>query len=114
MQSVMRFAGEVRRAKGIPVRVLGRTGVEVTVICAGGYHIGKHGDPKKGIDIIRKTVDEGINFLDNAWCYNAGESERIMGLAFQGGYREKVFSFTRSSTRASRTASSVGEQLKRR
>jgi len=72
---------KIERINSIPTRILGRTGVRVTVLCVGGYHMGKTGDTQLGIRIIRTAIDEGVNFLDNAWCYNDGESERIMGLA---------------------------------
>jgi predicted aldo/keto reductase-like oxidoreductase len=84
---------------GIPTRVLGSTGVRVTVLGVGGYHIGKPADQKVGVRIIRTAIDEGINFLDNAWCYHQGESERIMGRALQDGYRERVFLMTKNHGR---------------
>jgi len=88
---------------GIPTRILGKTGVRVTVLCVGGYHIGKPSNLELGVRIIRTAIDEGINFLDNAWCYNDGESERIMGQALRGGYREKVFLMTKNHGRDAAT-----------
>jgi len=87
------------RINGIPTRILGRTGLRVTILCVGGYHIGKDRDPKLGVGIIRTAIDEGVNFLDNAWCYNEGESEKIMGLALKNGYRERVFLMTKNHGR---------------
>ena len=84
---------------GIPTRTLGSTGVEVTVLGVGGYHIGKDANSELGIRIIRAAIDAGINFLDNAWCYNQGESERIMGRALRDGYRDKVFLMTKNHGR---------------
>lgn len=89
----------IERINGIPTRILGRTGVRVTVLCVGGYHMAKPGDTQLGIRIIRTAIDEGINFLDNAWCYHDGGSERIMGLALRDGYREKVFLMTKNHGR---------------
>jgi hypothetical protein len=63
------------RKNGIPYRTLGRTGEKVSVIGLGGYHLGKQSDPEDSIRIIRSGIDEGINFLDNCWDYNGGESE---------------------------------------
>jgi len=88
---------------GIPTRILGKTGVRVTVLCVGGYHLGKSRNTQLGVRIIRTAIDEGINFLDNAWCYNDGESERIMGHALQDGYREKVFLMTKNHGRDAAT-----------
>jgi aryl-alcohol dehydrogenase-like predicted oxidoreductase len=103
-----------KRINGIPTRVLGPTGVRVTVLCVGGYHIGKAGGSETGVGIIRTAIDEGVNFLDNAWCYNDGESERIMGKALQGGYREKVFLMTKNHGRDRETyGRQLDESLKR-
>jgi len=89
----------IERINGIPVRALGKTTVKVTVLGVGGYHIGKPSNRREGIRIIRTAIDEGINFLDNAWCYNQGRSEEIMGDALKNGYREKVFLMTKNHGR---------------
>ena len=94
---------------GIPTRVLGSTGVEVTVLGIGGYHIG-NGTAELGVRLIRTAVDEGINFLDNAWCYHEGTSERIMGEALQDGYRDRVFLMTKNHGRDAATFRSQLEQ----
>jgi predicted aldo/keto reductase-like oxidoreductase len=105
---------KIERINSIPTRILGRTGVRVTVLCVGGYHMGKTGDTQLGIRIIRTAIDEGINFLDNAWCYNDGESERIMGLALRDGYRERVFLMTKNHGRDGATfRRQLDESLKR-
>jgi uncharacterized protein len=50
-----------------------------------------HGvDEKYSIGIIRRGIDLGINYVDTAWLYHAGNSERVLGLALKDGYREKV------------------------
>ena len=47
--------------------------------------------------IIHAAVDAGLTFMDNAWEYNGGESERRMGEALaQDGYRQKVFLKTKN------------------
>lgn len=92
---------ETENINGIPVRILGRTGVKVTVLCVGGYHIGLPRNAEDGIRIIKAAVDEGINFLDNSWCYHDGRSEAIMGNALQDGYRKKVFLMTKIDGRDS-------------
>ena len=40
--------------------------------------------------IIRYGIDRGINYLDTAWPYHLGESERVVGEILKDGYREKV------------------------
>ena len=58
-------------------RMLGSTGEKVSAIGVGGWHLGlKHVDEKLAIRIVREAVDRGINFLDNSWDYNEGESEK--------------------------------------
>ena len=47
-------------------------------------------DAPRAIDQIRSAVDRGVNYLDTAWPYHAGESETIVGLALADGYRDKV------------------------
>jgi hypothetical protein len=76
---------------GIPYRRLGRTQEKVSLIGLGGSHLGKQEDPQESIRIIRTGLDEGINFLDNCWDYNGGESEIRMGNALRDGYRQKAF-----------------------
>ena len=47
-------------------------------------------DEEKSIEIIRGAIDNGINYVDTAYTYFGGFSERIVGKALKDGYREKV------------------------
>jgi aryl-alcohol dehydrogenase-like predicted oxidoreductase len=99
---------------GIPYRELGGTGEKVSLVGIGGYHLGKQVDPNESISIIRKALDEGINFLDNCWDYNGGESEIRMGQALRDGYRDKAFLMTKIDGRTkSSAASQIDESLRR-
>lgn len=40
--------------------------------------------------IIRYGIDRGINYIDTAWPYHLGESEKFLGEILKDGYREKV------------------------
>jgi uncharacterized protein len=84
-------------AHAIPRRPFGTSGDEVSILALGGAHIGKGDvDEAEGIQIIHEAIEGGVNFLDNAWEYNDGESERRMGKALaQGGYRDQVFLMTK-------------------
>jgi len=99
---------------GIPYRTLGRTGEKVSLIGLGGYHLGNQSDPEESIRIIRTGIDEGINFLDNCWDYNGGESEIRMGKALGDGYRQKAFLMTKIDGRnKTAAATQLNESLRR-
>lgn len=66
---------ELIMRREMPTRSLGRTGLEVSIIGLGGFHLGKPAEERTSIRIIRKAIDEGVTFLDNAWCYHDGRSE---------------------------------------
>ena len=91
--------------EGMPYRALGRTGVKVSAIGLGGYHIGKKEiDEAESIRIIRSAIDRGITFMDNCWDYNEGASEIRMGKALRDGYRQKVFLMTKIDGRTKEAA----------
>ena len=99
----------------MPMRTLGRTGVSVSLIGLGGWHLGfKYIDEDLSIRIIRTAVDNGINFMDNCWDYNDGASEERMGKALKDGYRERVFLMTKIDGRTKKDAAKqLDESLKR-
>lgn len=98
----------------VPRRPLGRTGVEVSCIGLGGYHLGSPRDASEAVSLVHSAVDRGITFLDNCWDYHGGESERRVGQALQGGYRERVFLMSKldGHTRAA-AARQIDESLQR-
>jgi len=65
----------------LPRRALGKTGLEVSAICFGGAHWGRLKDDTEAIRLMHEAIDTGINFCDNAWEYNNGRSEELMGRA---------------------------------
>jgi aryl-alcohol dehydrogenase-like predicted oxidoreductase len=68
------------------LRPLGRTGVQVSKLCLGTMMFGAWGntDHDDSIRIIHRAIDAGINFIDTADVYSAGESEEILGKALKG------------------------------
>ncbi len=70
-------------------RPLGRTGVRVSPLCLGAFNFGGATPQEEAIRITHAALDAGINFVDTADYYNAGESERILGEALRGR-RERV------------------------
>ncbi|GAB3065626.1 aldo/keto reductase [Intrasporangium mesophilum] len=73
-------------------RPLGRTGVHVSPLCLGAMMFGPWGNPDvdDSVRIIRRALDAGINIIDTADVYSAGESERIVGKALKGRRDEVV------------------------
>ena len=47
-------------------------------------------DEPRAIRQIRDAIDQGVNYLDTAWPYHAGESENVLGRALSDSYRERV------------------------
>ena len=47
-------------------------------------------DEVRAIGQIHSAVDQGVNYLDTAWPYHAGESELFVGRALRNGYRDRV------------------------
>lgn len=99
----------------MPRRMLGRTGVEVSLIGLGGWHLGfKSIDDELAVRIIRTAIDNGIDFMDNCWDYNEGASEIRMGNALRDGYRDSVFLMTKIDARTKQDAAKqLDESLKR-
>ena len=99
----------------IPLRDLGRTGVRVSCIGLGGWHLSlKHVSAKDAERIVHAAIDRGVNFMDNCWDYNDGKSEERMGKALRDGRREKVFLMTKIDGRSRKAAEQqLDESLKR-
>jgi aryl-alcohol dehydrogenase-like predicted oxidoreductase len=81
----------------IPRRPFGPSGEMVSALALGGYHLGTIGNQREAIRIVHGAIDAGITFLDNAWEYNDGESEEIVGKAL-AGRRDQVFLMTKVCT----------------
>jgi aryl-alcohol dehydrogenase-like predicted oxidoreductase len=99
----------------IPLRPLGMTGVLVSALGLGGYHLGKIDNERSAIRLAHAAIDAGITFLDNAWEYHKGRSETLMGKAI-ADRRDRVFLMTKLCThgRDTREAMRQLEQSLRR
>lgn len=86
-----------QNSSGISLRPLGKTGVDVTAIGFGGYHLGLVKDDNEAVRLLHEAIDAGITFLDNAWEYHGGRSEELMGKAIEDR-RDKVFLMTKVCT----------------
>jgi predicted aldo/keto reductase-like oxidoreductase len=99
----------------VPTRPFGRTGIQVSILALGGWHIGLPKTEREATRLVHAAVDGGITFMDNAWDYNEGLSETRMGKAL-AGRRDKVFLMTKACThgRDARTAMRQLEESLRR
>ena len=99
----------------VPRRRFGRHPDLVSIIGLGGYHLGNPKTAAEAIRIIHAAIDAGVNFLDNAWEYHDGESEKRMGRAI-ADRRDQVFLMTKVCTHGRNTSVAMrqlNESLKR-
>jgi len=94
----------------VPRRKLGRTGVEVSAVGLGGFHVGLPDDDRTAIRLIHAAIDYGVTFMDNCWDYNDGKSHARMGSALADGYRQKVFLMTKIDGRTKKAAADQIDQ----
>lgn len=97
-QTISRRTAAAEASGGILRRPFGKTGVQVSILGLGGWHIGIQKDRAESIRLIHTAMDAGVNFLDNSNDYNDGQSELRMGEAIQGR-REQVFLMTKHNYR---------------
>ncbi len=85
---VPNFQGEYNPASTpafpVPRRPLGSTGLQVSIVGMGGYHLGTASGQDLVNNMVAKALDHGINFFDNAWEYHMGASEERVGTALKG------------------------------
>lgn len=88
---------EKRSGGTIPKRQLGSTGIEVSALGMGGYHLGSAKTQQEAVEMVARAVDAGITFFDNAWDYHDGQSEEYLGAALKGK-RDRVVVMTKVCT----------------
>lgn len=82
--------------KVLPLRKLGKTGLNVTMLGLGGFHIGWTTE-KDAQEVIEKAIEGGIRFFDTAESYDKGGSETRYGKYLVPKYRDEVFIMTKST-----------------
>ena len=76
---------------------LGRTGMTPKQLGLGcAWFGGDKSSDKDTVEGVRRAIELGIDFLDTSPGY--GESERRMGPALEGGWRERVYLETKAGT----------------
>jgi uncharacterized protein len=95
------FSGEYGDS-GIPEfqsqkRKMGSTGLEVSILGVGGYHLGAVDNQAEVNNMVAKALDHGINFFDNAWEYYKGVCEERLGIALKGK-RDRAIVMTKVCT----------------
>jgi len=79
------------------------TGIKVSEMCLGTMMFGSQTSKEDSLEIIDYAIENGINFIDTADAYNAGESERIVGEALEGRREEIIL--------ATKVRSKVGDEI---
>src|SRR5271165_1282567 len=74
----------VSSGEQVPRRPLGKTGITVSALALGGYHLGSTKTQQEANEIVAKAMDAGVIFFDNAWDYHQGHSEALLGNALKG------------------------------
>ncbi len=82
----------------MPMATLGKSGLDVSRFCLGGFHMAVQGE-EEGVRIIRRAIDLGVNFFDSAHKYHDGRSDRIYGMALGDGLRRKVLLMSKAHLR---------------
>ena len=98
IQGAKLMSKEPAESKGetVPLRDLGKTGLKVSALGLGGFHLGSAKEEEVG-PIVDRALEAGINFFDNAWEYHDGESELRLGKALKGK-RDKAIVMTKVCT----------------
>jgi len=85
----------------IPRRPLGQTGIHVSALALGGWHLGAVKEEREALRIVHQAIDSGLTFMDNAWDNHKGTERRSDGEGAQRAasagvsYDEGLYAWTR-------------------
>lgn len=94
----------------LPMRPLGRTGQDVSILGLGGHHVAVSGSESAARRLVATALEEGITFFDTAESYGGGNSERWLGTAL-GRDRKRVFLMTKTFALRERSTESARRHL---
>ena len=81
----------------IPTVRLGRSGLNVSVLCLGCMNFGESTSEEDSLSILRAAHESGVTFWDTANVYAGGRSEEILGKSFQEfGFRDDIVLATKA------------------
>lgn len=89
--------------KSMKYRTLGKTGKQVSALGFGAMRLPTKGkesdvDEAQAIEMLRNAIDHGVNYIDTAYVYHGGNSEKVVGNALTDGYRQRVYVATKLPT----------------
>lgn len=87
----------------LPTRPLGRTGIDVTMLGVGGWHIGRMNE-RDAQETIETALEGGVRFFDSAESYQNGGSEERLGRLLVPQYRDVAFLMTKTTASDADTA----------
>ena len=98
---------EDRLGKLLPLRKLGRTNEYVTMLGAGGFHVGWTTE-RDAQEVIEAALEGGVRFFDTAESYSNGTSEERYGKFLTPKYRDLIFLMSKTT---GKDAAKVREHL---
>ncbi len=82
----------------MPMTTLGKSGLRVSRLTLGGYHMRVLSE-ENAVRMIHRAMDLGITLFDSAHAYNQGESDAAYGKALKGARRQKVLLMSKANAR---------------
>lgn len=79
----------------LPTRPFGKTGIDLTIYCMGGWHIANADGDKTAQAIIERGMELGCRYYETAWIYDKGRSEERYGKYLIPKYRDQIFLATK-------------------
>ncbi|NND07639.1 MAG: aldo/keto reductase [Saprospiraceae bacterium] len=98
----------------LPTRPMGKTGVELSIYCLGGYHVGRAKNEKVSQAMIERGMELGCRYYETAWIYHDGYSEELFGKYLTPKYRDQIFLATKTNAKtAAGSKKQIEDSLRR-